>query len=120
MVHLHHGSVLVRKSHRSFSHRYKNVVTGSMRADAPPLCLGGLLADVRSFSRHTLFALYLDKLTHVKDMGLGKTLTTLALIMSSIDTSSQLSQPSSAGVEFRPTLIVTSLSGNYGREKGQL
>lgn len=58
MVHLYHGSVLPRKSHRSFFHRYKNVVTGSIRADAPPLCLGGLLADVRSFSHHTPFALF--------------------------------------------------------------
>ena len=56
----------------------------------------------------------------MKDMGLGKTLTTLALIMGSIDASSQLSQPSSEGVEFRPTLIVTPLSRRYRGQLGKL
>ena len=50
-------SCITLKSHRPFLRRYKNTVTGSIRADAPPLCLGGLLADVGSFSHHTSFTL---------------------------------------------------------------
>ena len=65
-------------------------------------------------------ALYLDELTHVKDMGLGKTLSTLALIMSCIDASSQLSQSSSGSVGLGPTLIVTSLSRKFRRKVIQL
>ena len=53
-------------------------------------------------------------------MGLGKTLTTLALIMRSIDTSSRLSQPPSLSVGFGPTLIVTSLSRKFRRNLEQL
>lgn len=61
--------------------------------------------------------LCLDELTRKKDMGLGKTLTTLALIMSCIDSSSsQLSQSSSGSVGLRPTLIVTSLSRKFGEK----
>ena len=37
-------------------HRYRDAVTGSTRADAPPLCLGGLLADVRPFFSKTSIA----------------------------------------------------------------
>ena len=40
-------SFLPMKNSQLSLHRYRNAVTGSTRADAPPLCLGGLLADVR-------------------------------------------------------------------------
>ncbi|KAF8538868.1 SNF2 family N-terminal domain-containing protein [Trichophaea hybrida] len=69
--------------------RYRNVVTGKTSKDKPVVCHGGLLADA---------------------MGLGKSLTTLALIVGSIDYPSSVGQVSAN----RPTLIVapkSTLSG---------
>ena len=54
MVHLYHGLVFLNLT---FLNRYKNTVTGSTRADAPQLCLGGLLADVRTFFYNTAITL---------------------------------------------------------------
>ena len=61
------------------------------------------------FAKCGSFLHFSDVLTRFKDMGLGKTLTALALILNSLQDSSQRSSL----IRRRPTLIITPLSGTY-------
>lgn len=86
------------------------MVTGAIRSNPPQACLGGILADVRSYSPICSTS---DLLTRKKDMGLGKTLTMLALIMGSLrNTVQPFIQRPEEGKE-RSTLIITPLSGEF-------
>ena len=51
-------SFLPLKNSQLALYRYRNAVTGSTRADVPPLCLGGLLADVRPCFSQTSIAFF--------------------------------------------------------------
>lgn len=72
---MYYGPMVLRKSHRSFFRRYTNAVTGSTRADAPPLCLGGLLADVGSFSIMLRLPCFMSGQAYTsKGYGIGQTI----------------------------------------------
>lgn len=87
--------------------RFLNTITGSRVYRKPKLCLGGLIADVSDQesrkSRHCYFVLMLFP----QDMGLGKTLTALALIAGSATT------PSNKSATRAATLVIAPLSSMY-------
>ena len=88
-------------------YRYKNTITGSLRDTRPQICLGGILADVSAIG-YSLRSLANFR----KEMGLGKTLATLALIASSIESSVQMESRHIAakGHGNGTTLVVVPLS----------
>lgn len=92
--------------------RYKNTISEVFQIDKPFLCLGGLLADVSILSFYaTNWSSRLKAYTS-KDMGLGKTLSMLALITTLLDKVENIF----AERDPRPrntTLIITPLSRKF-------
>ncbi|KAL8788591.1 MAG: hypothetical protein Q9195_007235 [Heterodermia aff. obscurata] len=111
------GTLWQRILHRGGGVRYVNSVTRSMQSAPPQICLGGLLADVGvllcSGESEFCASLNLYMLTLMEDMGLGKTLTMLALIVNRLEASSQIREQGPEYSRILPTLIVTPLSRKH-------
>ena len=90
----------------SVKFRYRNIVTGKYQNKQPHPIYGGLLADV-SLSLMLLY--YRIQADSSKDMGLGKTLSALALIAWSLDMFDETSEGKKAIVTC-PTLVIVTKS----------
>lgn len=77
--------------------------------------MGGILADVGVYFNDRDLRQATDIQSYVKDMGLGKTLSTFALICSSLDLHANTERfTQSQG--YRRTLIVAPKSGKFTQE----